>query len=135
MLPLAEVRIDDSCGTKIAFAMGMAAHGLGDQVWDSLFEPQLQERGEDLESSPAYTADAFPPGADSSVGDALRAVVGDEPFDLLASGFGSADLEGETSPGRVGKALGAARAIGGGAVSLVGSILTRERGSPGKSHA
>lgn len=92
VLPLAEVRIDDSCGTKIAFAMGMAAHGLGDQVWDSLFEPQLQERGEDLESSPAYTADAFPPGADSSVGDALRAVVGDEPFDLLASGFGSASL-------------------------------------------
>ena len=92
VVPLAEIRIDDDCGTLIAFAMGMAAHGLGDQVWDSLFEPQVQERGEDLESSPAYTADAFPPGADVSIGSALRGVVGDEPFDMLAAGFSGASL-------------------------------------------
>lgn len=87
LAPLAELRIDDSCGAMIAYAMGIAAHGMGDEVWDALFEPQVRERGEDAESSPAYTLDAFPPGAEVSVGDVLRAVIGDEPFEVLRQGF------------------------------------------------
>ncbi len=87
LAPLAELRFDDSCGAMIAYAMGIAAHGLGDEVWDALFEPQVRERGEEAESSPAYTLDAFPPGAEVSVGDVLRAVVGDAPFEALKQGF------------------------------------------------
>ncbi len=92
LAPLAELRFDDSCGTQIAYAMGIAAHGLGDEVWDALFEPQVRERGEEAESSPAYTLDAFPPGADPSVGDLLRGVIGDEPFEALRAGFDPVSL-------------------------------------------
>lgn len=92
LAPLTETRFDDSCGAMIAYAMGIAAHGMGDEVWDALFEPQVRERGEHAESSPAYTADAFPPGADPSVGDALRAVIGDEPFEQMASALSAASL-------------------------------------------
>ncbi len=85
--PLADLRQDDSCGARIAFAMGVAAHGLGDEVWDSLFEPQVRERGEEAASSPAYTLDVFPPGADPSVGTLLRGVVGDAGFAALREAF------------------------------------------------
>lgn len=87
MAPLASIRQDDSCGARIAFAMGVAAHGLGDEVWDALFEPQVRERGEEAASSPAYTLDAFPPGADPSVGDALRQAIGDATFEQLRAVF------------------------------------------------
>ncbi|MEN8720333.1 MAG: Ig-like domain-containing protein [Oceanococcaceae bacterium] len=87
LAPLAEIRQDDSCGARIAFAFGMAAHGLGDEVWDALFEPQVRARGEHLVSSPAFTLDSFPPGADPSVGTVLRVIIGDEPFATLASAF------------------------------------------------
>lgn len=92
LAPLAEVRIDDSCGALIAYAMGIAAHGLGDEVWDALFEPMVRQRGEEAESSPAYTADVFPPGADPSVGDVLRAAMGDAPFEALRDAFAPASL-------------------------------------------
>lgn len=87
IVPLAEIREDDGCGAMISYAMGIAAHGLGDEVWDALFEPQVRARGEEAESSPAYTLDAFPPGADVSVGAALRMAIGDEPFEALRAGF------------------------------------------------
>lgn len=87
VLPLADVRQDDSCGARIAFAMGVAAHGMGDEVWDSLFEPQVRIRGEEAASSPAYTLDTFPPGADPGVGELLRGVVGDEGFSALREAF------------------------------------------------
>ncbi len=92
LLPLADLRQDDSCGARIAFAMGVAAHGLGDEVWDSLFEPQVRERGEEAASSPAYTLDTFPPGAEPSVGEVLRGVVGDEGFTALSQAFDPVSL-------------------------------------------
>lgn len=92
LAPLADTRYDDSCGSMIAYTMGIAAHGLGDEVWDALFEPQVRERGEEAESSPAFTLDSFPPGAEPSVGDALRAAIGDEAFDRLADAFSAASL-------------------------------------------
>lgn len=87
LAPLAEIRQDDSCGARIAFAFGIAAHGLGDEVWDALFEPQVRARGEHLVSSPAFTLDSFPPGADPSVGSLLRQAIGDEAFETLSSAF------------------------------------------------
>lgn len=90
--PLADIRFDDDCGAMIAFTMGVAAHGLGDEVWDALFEPQVRARGEDAASSPAFTLDAFPPGADPSVGVVLRAAIGDAPFNALREAFSGASL-------------------------------------------
>ncbi|WP_426572515.1 DUF4214 domain-containing protein [Aquihabitans sp. McL0605] len=34
------------CAPEIAFLMGMSAHGIGDQVWDWLFEPYVADLGE-----------------------------------------------------------------------------------------
>lgn len=34
------------CEKLAAFMMGNAAHGMGDEVWDALFEPQVRARGE-----------------------------------------------------------------------------------------
>lgn len=34
------------CEKLTAFMMGNAAHGMGDEVWDALFEPQVRARGE-----------------------------------------------------------------------------------------
>lgn len=87
LAPLADIRQDDSCGARVAFAFGIAAHGLGDEVWDALFEPQVRARGEHLVSSPAFTLDSFPPGADPSIGSLLRQAIGDEPFETLSSAF------------------------------------------------
>ena len=88
------MRIGDSCGYLVAFAMGVAAHGMGDEVWDALFEPSVYQRGEVEGSSPAYTLDAFPPGSDASVGEAIRQVVGDEGFDALSSVVSNASVNG-----------------------------------------
>lgn len=88
------LRSGDGCGDLVAFLMGVAAHGIGDEVWDALFEPTVYQRGEQSVSSPAYTADAYPPGADPSVGEAIRQVIGDEPFQQLASGVSAASVNG-----------------------------------------
>jgi|GEM_PF-1140678 len=90
-LPL---RIGDSCGYLVAFLMGVAAHGMGDEVWDALFEPSVYQRGEQAGSSPGFTLDAYPPGAEPSIGDAVREVIGDEAFAELAAGVGQASLNG-----------------------------------------
>jgi hypothetical protein len=52
----AEIRDDETCGDltaadgpcaeRIAHLMGALAHGIGDEVWDWLFEPQAPDRGE-----------------------------------------------------------------------------------------
>lgn len=39
--------LSQDCGRLIAFMFGNAAHGLTDESWDSLFEPQVRARGED----------------------------------------------------------------------------------------
>jgi hypothetical protein len=85
--PLADIRYSDGCGDLVAFAMGVAAHGMGDEVWDALFEPVVRERGEEAPNSPANTLDTFPPGADTSAGQILRALIGDEPFNMLRLAF------------------------------------------------
>lgn len=86
-VPLADIRRSDSCGSLVAFAMGIAAHGMGDEVWDALFEPVVRERGEHIGNSPANTLDTFPPGADTSAGQILRGLIGDAPFEALAQAF------------------------------------------------
>ena len=86
-LPVLSLRSADDCGTLVAFLMGIAAHGMGDEVWDALFEPAVYQRGEMHHSSPGYLLDSVPPGAEPSVGALLREMIGDEAFDALASGF------------------------------------------------
>lgn len=88
------LRIGDSCGYLVAFAMGVAAHGMGDEVWDALFEPSVYQRGEQAASSPAFTLDAYPPGADPSVGNAVREVVGDEAFAMLSDAVSAGSVNG-----------------------------------------
>lgn len=39
--------LSEPCGKLIAFLFGNAAHGLTDETWDSLFEPQVRARQED----------------------------------------------------------------------------------------
>jgi hypothetical protein len=86
-LPLADIRYSSDCGDLIAFTMGVAAHGMGDEVWDALFEPVVRERGEEAPNSPANTLDTFPPGADTSAGQILRTLIGDAPFEALRQAF------------------------------------------------
>ncbi|MBA2347911.1 MAG: Ig-like domain-containing protein, partial [Solirubrobacterales bacterium] len=43
---------DGPCAQQIAFLMGIAAHGIGDERWDWLFEPKLADLGE----SPVHPA-------------------------------------------------------------------------------
>jgi hypothetical protein len=86
-LPLADIRYSSDCGDLIAFAMGVAAHGMGDEIWDALFEPVVRERGEEAPNSPANTLDTFPPGAGTSAGQILRGLIGDAPFEALRQAF------------------------------------------------
>jgi hypothetical protein len=81
------LRYGESCGYLVAFLMGIAAHGMGDEVWDALFEPTVYQRNEMQKSSPGYTLDAVPPGSDPSVGTAIREALGDDAFNALAGGF------------------------------------------------
>jgi hypothetical protein len=54
------------CSQVIAHLMGSAAHGMGDEVWDWLFEPRVTDHGEDAgknffaEGRPAHPADGNP---------------------------------------------------------------------------
>jgi hypothetical protein len=54
------------CAPVIAHMMGSAAHGMGDEVWDWLFEPRVTDHGEDAgrnffaEGRPAHAADGNP---------------------------------------------------------------------------
>lgn len=84
-------RIGEGCGHLVAFLMGIAAHGMGDEVWDALFEPSVYQRNEMQDgrqtTSPGYTLDSVPPGADPTVGEAIRSALGDDAFDALAEGF------------------------------------------------
>lgn len=90
---LLAIRRGESCGYLVAFLMGIAAHGMGDEVWDALFEPSVYQRNEmqaddaRQTTSPGYTLDSVPPGADPSVGEAIRAALGDAAFDALSEGF------------------------------------------------
>ncbi len=83
-LPL---RSGEDCGYLVAFLMGIAAHGMGDEVWDALFEPSVYQRGEMQRSSPGYTLDSIPPGADPTIGELLSQTLGDAAVDALAEGF------------------------------------------------
>ena len=58
------------CAGKVAFLMGIAAHGVGDEMWDWMFEPQARDNGESpvhplyREGAPGYGELAgYPPGS------------------------------------------------------------------------
>jgi hypothetical protein len=56
--PAASNPNQDQCAKLIAFMMGNAAHGYGDEVWDNLFEPQVRFRKES--SAPSAPGSPFP---------------------------------------------------------------------------
>ena len=58
------------CADRVAFLMGIAAHGIGDEMWDWMFEPQAHDHGESpvhplyREGAPGYGELAnYPPGS------------------------------------------------------------------------
>ncbi len=89
--PVIPLRMGEGCGHLVAFMMGVAAHGMGDEVWDALFEPAVYQRNEMQDgrqtTSPGYVLDSVPPGANPTVGVAIRAALGDQAFDALSEGF------------------------------------------------
>ncbi len=60
---------DGPCAQQVAFLMGIAAHGIGDERWDWLFEPKLADLGESP-VHPAYStySQAGLPGAAELMG-------------------------------------------------------------------
>lgn len=72
--------LSQDCGRLIAFMFGNAAHGLTDESWDSLFEPQVRARGED-------------PNPVSLLGsEALIPIIGEAGFKQLSDLFGMTPL-------------------------------------------
>ncbi len=84
--PLNVIGLTDHCARLVAFMMGNAAHGMGDEVWDDLFEPQVREydelpfHGAVVDASGDFGP--FTPPAE------LRAVLGEVNYDHLAGAFG-----------------------------------------------
>jgi hypothetical protein len=50
---------DSSCTELVAFLMGNAAHGVGDEAWDRLFEDVVRHRGEELETHSSNPIDTI----------------------------------------------------------------------------
>lgn len=51
--------ISEECGRLIAFAFGIAAHGVTDETWDAQFEPEVRHRGEDPNFAHWFGAEGF----------------------------------------------------------------------------
>lgn len=49
----------NECGQLVAFAFGVAAHGITDETWDAQFEPEVRDRGEDPNLAEWFGAGAF----------------------------------------------------------------------------
>lgn len=73
--------LTDRCGMLIAFAFGVAAHGITDETWDAQFEPEVRARGEDPNVALLFDAQGFwgpfTPGA------VLREAVGADNYRYL----------------------------------------------------
>jgi hypothetical protein len=73
--------LSDRCGHLIAFAFGDAAHGLGDELWDAQFEPEVRHRGE-TPNSAEFLANMVPQ-LPASVRDGLMALYGATPLNAI----------------------------------------------------
>ena len=51
--------LTDRCGMLIAFAFGIAAHGITDETWDAQFEPEVRHQGEDPNIATFFDAQGF----------------------------------------------------------------------------
>lgn len=71
----------DRCGQLIAFAFGNAAHGLTDQSWDAMFEPEVRTRGED--PNPAVFLDQLPLSLPAPLRDALIGLFAATPLNAI----------------------------------------------------
>lgn len=69
------------CGQLIAFAFGNAAHGLTDQTWDAMFEPEVRTRGED--PNPARFLDQLPAALPAPFRDGLISLFGATPLNAI----------------------------------------------------
>lgn len=82
--------LTDACGHLIAFALGVAAHGITDETWDAQFEPEVRRRDED--PNPAGVLDAEGLWGPFTPGSLLRAAVGDSNYQYLADLFAATPL-------------------------------------------
>lgn len=82
--------LSQDCGRLIAFMFGNAAHGLTDESWDSLFEPQVRARGED--PNPAKVLGSKQIFKPFTPQDALIPVIGEAGFKQLSDLFGMTPL-------------------------------------------
>ncbi|HEX4879520.1 MAG TPA: hypothetical protein VFV39_06725, partial [Limnobacter sp.] len=82
--------LSQDCGRLIAFMFGNAAHGLTDESWDSLFEPQVRVRGEDPNPASLLGSKAvFKPFTPKEV---LMPIIGEAGFKQLSDLFGMTPL-------------------------------------------
>ncbi len=91
--PLAVINplgLSQDCGRLIAFMFGNAAHGLTDESWDSLFEPQVRARGEDPNPISLLGSKAvFKPFTPK---EALIPIIGEAGYKQLSDLFGMTPL-------------------------------------------
>lgn len=69
------------CGHLIAFAFGVAAHGITDETWDAQFEPEVRRRGEDPNIAGFFDTEGF--WGPFTPGSALRQIVGADNYRYL----------------------------------------------------
>lgn len=67
--------LTDRCGMLIAFAFGVAAHGITDETWDAQFEPEVRHQGEDPNIVTFFDAQGF--WGPFTPGSVLRQALGD----------------------------------------------------------
>lgn len=84
------VGLTERCGRLIAYLFGNAAHGLTDESWDQLFEPNARERGED--PNPIVFLNNQKVFGPFTPGPQLKSSIGDSNYARLADLFGATPL-------------------------------------------
>ncbi len=84
--------LTDACGQLIAFAFGVAAHGVTDETWDALFEPEVRRHGEDPNLAAHLDADGF--WGPFTPGSVLRQIVGADRYHYLHDLYAATPMNG-----------------------------------------
>ncbi len=84
------VGLSEKCGRLIAYLFGNAAHGLTDESWDVLFEPNVRERNED--PNPFAFINNQKVFGPFTPGPQLKTAIGEEGYGQLSNLFGATPL-------------------------------------------
>ncbi len=82
--------LTETCGQLIAFAFGVAAHGITDETWDAQFEPEVRRRGEDPNLREFLDAEGF--WGPFTPGSTLRAALGDAGYQAIRDLYAATPL-------------------------------------------